>query len=136
MTLESNRRAALGWVNAVRTEWGLPPLDELPKGHLGLGDDCVLGRSTPGLRYNAAPVAIDRRRRRRWPGSPRPEVGLPLEVQMFEADFERGFYPDLEASPLPSDERRRRATIYPGRPTASDSPAADRALGFHAGGGT
>jgi hypothetical protein len=98
MTLQSNRQYALDWVNAVRAEWGLEPLDELPKGLLGDTTGCTLGRATPGLLYNAAPVALDRRRRRRRIRTL--EIPLPDEVQAFEADFERGFYPDLELTQL------------------------------------
>lgn len=114
-TLADNERQALDWANAVRTEWGLEPLDEMPQGYHMTRTHCALGRALEGRAvFNLSQfVAV--------PDESADKVAimvLPPAVQAFEADFERGYYPHLSAHA--SDPKPENVSAM--RPTASDSP--------------
>lgn len=124
-TLAENRQQALDWVNAQRTEWGLPTLDELPKGRQGHGKECVLGRACAGRFFFHGDSHMYHPKKEYFMFSSYDirgaRVRLPDVVATFEYDFERGYYPDLLDSHWVSDS-------YWGQPTAEDSPIADEAM--------
>lgn len=119
-TLAENRQQALNWVNARRAEFELPPLDNISPGLRGHGNDCALGRSLENKCEFFASGDFGEYRSfgdRIRLGRPKTHK-LPKPVAVFEYDFERGFYPDLD------DGTFFYAAPCLKKPTAEDSPLA------------
>jgi hypothetical protein len=116
-TLASNREEALRWVNARRAEFFLPPLKDLKPGTQGEPFRCALGESLEskfGFRADG-----------RYRRSGSLDVNkMPEPVATFEADFERGFYPDLVKYGETLHEDRYGPDGVLWKQTAKDSPKA------------
>jgi hypothetical protein len=85
--LADRKQRALEWVNALRTEWGLPALAELPKGTLRNSNACVLARALPHAAKVDVTVLLKTGAR----------VTLPSECIDFIRAFDGGQYPELIA---------------------------------------
>ena len=114
-TLIENAEHALAWVNALRTEWGLEPIEHLKQGVPNNSSGCALAES---LAYDGGPIA-------HFINSGTVTFGwnsrqMPIEVATFEHDFERRFYPDLIK---PGSTETDWYPDAPPRPSAEGSPA-------------
>ncbi len=101
-TLAADREAALEWGNALRAEWMLPPLEELPDGKRCNPTECVLGELLDNrYTFNAGPQAHRYTGAENYPCKGHLVAELPMgldlpePVQRFETAFEAGLHPDL-----------------------------------------
>lgn len=118
-TLETNRAAALAWVNDMRQRWNMPPIEKLESGWTNGVENCTLARSLNGRAcfFNDGhymPVLAD--------AEDIDAFVMPADVATFEHDFERGHYPDLIAGNCAPMEYWRQERSPRPRPTADDAP--------------
>ena len=115
-TLDSNRAAALNWVNDMRAQWGMNPLTELRPGVPNKSHDCALGRSLDGRAHFLNDGSC-----RVYAFGDEVEHRLPKPVAVFEADYERGYYGDLIAAGAAPMSYWRSNLVDRTRPTADDA---------------
>lgn len=87
-------KRTLQYVNSIRVDEGYPPLDQLKPGWRGVGDQCVVARSTNGYASHS------------WVSTYRGYYWHPLSVKAFISLFDFGAYRELETEdPIEQEER-------------------------------